>query len=173
MCAGTAKAKYAHMRAAGGGDVVCINFQLPGRPGHLSLLLWYRLSQRAREDDVFFPLWREFSTTDDDHYRNMRLKLMVMIPEGPFLLRNVVPGNKPIILGKGINIAWHRGDGYLEADINIASSSSAEKMWGLVQAATKAIVVDLALIVEAKEAHQLPERLLGAVRMQKIQLAQI
>ena len=63
--------------------------------------------------------------------------------------------------------------GYLEADINIASSSSAEKMWGLVQAATKAIVVDLALIIEAKETHQLPERLLGAVRMQKINLASV
>ena len=38
VCARGAKAKCAHMRG-GGGDVFCINFQLPGKPGFLSLLL--------------------------------------------------------------------------------------------------------------------------------------
>ena len=37
-------------------------------------------------------------------------------------------------------------------------------MWGLVQAVVQSVVVDLALIIEAKEAQQLPERLLGAAR---------
>ena len=110
---------------------------------------------------------------DDDAYRNIRLKLMVIIPDGPFLLRRTVPGNKPVILGKGIAIDWYKpSGGGLEANINISSSSSAERMWGIVQAVVQSVVVDLALIIEAKEGHQLPERLLGAVRLAKIDLEQ-
>ena len=46
-------------------------------------------------------------------------------------------------------------------------------MWGLVQAVAKSIVVDLALIIESKEAHQLPEVLFGAVRMMKVRLDEV
>ncbi len=77
----------------------------------------------------------------------------VIIPDGPFLLRKSVPGNKPVILGKGIRIDWFRGGGadgggdggggrgsgrYLEANINISSSPAAERMWGLVQVCARA-----------------------------------
>ena len=34
----------------------------------------------------------------------------------------------------------------------------------------QSIVVDLALVIEAREAERLPERILGAVRMQRIHL---
>ena len=108
------------------------------QPGHVSLLLWYGLSPTARVDAVFYPLWREFCDSPDDAFRASRLKLMVIIPDGPFLLRKAVPGNKPVILGKAIHIDWCRGEGYLEADINISSSSAATKMWGMVQSVAKA-----------------------------------
>ena len=107
------------------------------QPGHVSLLLWYGLNPQAREDPVFYPLWREFCDSPDDAYRSSRLKLMVIIPDGPFLLRRAVPGNKPVILGKGIHIDWYRGEGYLEGNINISSSSAATKMWGLVHTVAK------------------------------------
>jgi len=167
---GLAKAKMAALRAKHGDDVFLVNFQLPGKPGHVSLLLWYGLSPTARVDAVFYPLWREFCDSPDDTYRSSRLKLMVIIPDGPFLLRRAVPGNKPVILGKGIHIDWYRGEGYLEGNINISSSSAATKMWGLVHTVAKSIVVDLALVIEAREAERLPERILGAVRMQRIHL---
>jgi len=168
---GLAKAKMAALRAKHGDDVFLVNFQLPGKPGHVSLLLWYGLSPTARVDAVFYPLWREFCDSPDDAFRASRLKLMVIIPDGPFLLRKAVPGNKPVILGKAIHIDWCRGEGYLEADINISSSSAATKMWGMVQSVAKSIVVDLALVIESREQQQLPERLLGAVRTQRINLA--
>ena len=38
----------------------------------------------------------------DDSYRNVRFKMTCCMPDGPFLLRKMVPGNKPVILGKGI-----------------------------------------------------------------------
>jgi len=162
-----AKAKLAHLKESHGEDIFLVNFQLPGKPGHLSLLLWFGLNPRAKSDECFYPLWQEFRDTESDAFRNMRLKLMVMIPDGPFLLRRSVPSNKPVILGKGIQIGWARADGYLEAEVDIASSTSAEKMWGLVQSVVQSIVVDLALVIEAKEVQQLPERLLGVVRIQK------
>jgi len=187
VCEGMGKAKMEHLQKSHGDDIFLVNFQLPGKPGHLSLLLWFGLTQEGRNDPKFYPLWQLFKGAEEDEYRNMRLKLMVIIPDGPFLLRKAVPGNKPVILGKGIRIDWYRGGGgggggggessggggYLEANINISSSSSAEKMWGLVQAVAKSIVVDLALIIESKEAHQLPEVLFGAVRMMKVRLDEV
>ena len=170
VCEGRGKAKLEALKKRHGEDIFLVNFQLPGKPGHLSLLLWYGLAHEAKTDEKFYPLWREFCTSDEDAFRNVRLKLMVIIPDGPFLLRKTVPGNKPVILGKGIRIDWFRGEGHLEANINISSSASAEKMWGLVQAVVQSLVVDLALIIEAKETHQLPERLLGAVRFMKVNL---
>ena len=135
--------------------------------------MWLGLTPQGKSDAKFYPLWRAFWEAEEDSFRDQRLKMMVIIPDGPFLLRKAVPGNKPFILGKGIHIDWSRGDDYLEADIDIASSPSAEKMWGLVQAVAKSIVVDLALIVEATEVSQLPERLLGAVRIMKVNLAEL
>ena len=170
---GRGRAKRERLRAAHGDDIFLVNFQLPGKPGHLSLLMWLGLTPQGRSDAKFYPLWRSFWEAEEDSFRDQRLKMMVIIPDGPFLLRKAVPGNKPFILGKGIHIDWSRGDGYLEADIDIASSPSAEKMWGLVQAVAKSIVVDLALIVEAKEVSQLPERLLSAVRIMKVNLAEL
>ena len=53
-------------------------------------------------------------------------------------------------------------------------STIARKMeLGLVQAVAKSIVVDLAIIIEAKEAHQLPERLFGAVRLMRVSLDEL
>ena len=135
--------------------------------------MWLGLTPEGKADAQFAPLWAEFKSTESDAYRNARLKMMVIIPDGPFLLRKSVPGNKPFIIGKGIKIDWFRGDGYLEANINISSNASAEKMWGLVQAVARSIVVDLALIIEAKEAQQLPEALLTAARIMKVNLAEL
>lgn len=167
---GAARDKLARLRAANPGrDIFLMNFQLPGRPGHVSWMLWFAVSDRGALDEQFMPLWEEFRDADDA-WRNARLKMMVVMPEGPFLLRKAMPGNKPVIIGKGIALKYFRGEGYLEANVDIASSGSATKMWGMVQSMVTTLVLDIAFIIEAKEAHQLPERLLGAVRCQKCDL---
>ena len=54
-------------------------------------------------------------------------------------------GNRPVILGKAMKMRYYRGDSYLEIDIDIASSSAAVNLWGLVQSVTLSLTLYLTL----------------------------
>ena len=56
-----------------------------------------------------------------------------------------------------------RGPGYMEVDIDVGSSSVAATVVGLVQGATKSLVVDMGIVLEGHSAEELPESLLGTV----------
>ena len=79
-------------------------------------------------------------------------------------------GNRPVILGKAMKMRYYRGDSYLEIDIDIASSSAAVNLWGLVQSVAKGLVMDLGFVLEAQEKEHLPELLLAAARVHKVDL---
>ena len=51
-----------------------------------------------------------------------------------------------------------RGPNYLEVDVDVASSSVAATVVGLVQGATKALVVDMGVVLEGHTSDELPER---------------
>lgn len=51
-----------------------------------------------------------------------------------------------------------RGEKYLEVDVDVASSSVAATVVGLVQGATKALVVDMGVLLEGHTSDELPER---------------
>ena len=65
----------------------------------------------------------------------------------------------------GLDVAWYpcRGPGYMEVDIDVGSSSVAATVVGLVQGATKSLVVDMGIVLEGHSAEELPESLLGTV----------
>ena len=51
----------------------------------------------------------------------------------------------------------------MEVDIDVGSSSVAATVVGLVQGATKSLVVDMGIVLEGHSAEELPESLLGTV----------
>lgn len=61
-------------------------------------------------------------------------------------------------------MAVRRGDGYMEVDIDVGSSSVAATVVGLVQGATKSLVVDMGIVLEGHTRDELPESLLGTVQ---------
>ena len=61
-------------------------------------------------------------------------------------------------------MAGDRGPGYVEVDIDVGSSSVAATVVGLVQGATKSLVVDMGIVLEGHTRDELPESLLGTVR---------
>lgn len=169
-CAGNAAVRMAQIRKDHPGrDILLINFQLPGRPGGISLMLWFGLTEAAKSDPSFYPLWQKWFGGDSDEFRNQRLKFIPHAHQASWMLKKAV-GNRPVILGKAMKMRYHRGDSYLEIDIDIASSSAAVNLWGLVQSVAKGLVMDLGFVLEAQEKENLPELLLAAARVHKVDL---
>ena len=176
--AGNAAARLRALSEQHGDDILLINFQLPGRPGAISLMLWFGLTAEARADPKFYPLWLKYFAGDSDQFRKERLKFIPHVEQGNFMMKKAV-GSKPAILVKAIKeMRYHRGatpsgGPYLEIDIDINSSSAAVSLWGLVQSVAKGLVMDMGFVLEAQEKEFLPEHLLATVRINKVDLVHL
>ncbi|XVE65385.1 hypothetical protein DITRI_Ditri07aG0176400 [Diplodiscus trichospermus] len=106
----------------------------------------------------------------DDEFRNSRLKLIPSVPKGSWIVRQSV-GSTPCLLGKAVDCNYIRGPKYLEVDIDIGSSTVANGVLGLVIGVITTLVVDMAFLVQANTTDELPERLIGAVRVSHIELS--
>ncbi|KAJ6388969.1 hypothetical protein OIU77_027343 [Salix suchowensis] len=106
----------------------------------------------------------------DDEFRNSRLKLIPSVPKGSWIVRQSV-GSTPCLLGKAVDCNYIRGPNYLEVDVDIGSSTVAKGVLGLVIGVITSLVVDMAFLVQANATEELPERLIGAVRVSHIELS--
>lgn len=102
-------------------------------------------------------------------HRDDAFKLIPRVVEGPWVVRQSV-GSTPCLLGHKLRQQYWRGPRYLEVDIDVASSSVAATVVGLVMGATKAVVVDLAIVLQGNAADELPEDLLGTVRLARVDM---
>ncbi|RYQ81427.1 hypothetical protein Ahy_Scaffold1g107357 isoform C [Arachis hypogaea] len=105
----------------------------------------------------------------DDEFRNSRLKLIPSVPKGSWIVRQSV-GSTPCLLGKAVDCNYIRGAKYLEIDVDIGSSTVANGVLGLVVGVITTLVVDMAFLVQANTPDELPERLIGAVRISHLEL---
>lgn len=108
--------------------------------------------------------------TGDDETRDSSFKLIPHIVKGSFIIRQSV-GSTPVILGKKLKQYYFKHQRYIEVDIDIGSSYTAATVVSMVSGVTKTLVVDLAVVLEGKSAAELPESLLGTVRMERLDLA--
>ncbi|CDY41767.1 BnaA08g07220D [Brassica napus] len=58
----------------------------------------------------------------------------------------------------------------LNIDVDIGSSAVARSVIGLVLGYVTSLIVDLAILIEGKEETELPEYILGTVRLNRIEL---
>ncbi|RLN02661.1 hypothetical protein BBJ28_00008742 [Nothophytophthora sp. Chile5] len=146
-----------------------VNMIIPG-PENISMVFYFQpVRDNVFEDgSPFSELLNDFFD-GDDQFRNSRFKLIPTVVEGSFIIKQSV-GSKPTLLGNKLKCPYHRGDNYFEVDIDISSNSVANTVMGMVQGVTKSLVVDMAFLLEAQSDEELPEIILGAVRMQHISL---
>jgi len=104
-----------------------------------------------------------------DMQRNQAFKLIPHVVDGSWVIKQSV-GATPVLLGNKLRQAYHRGSNYFEVDIDIASSTVARNVVGLVEKSTRTVVVDLAILMEGKKEDELPERLLGTVQLNRIDM---
>lgn len=147
-----------------------VQLMVPGPP-HYSIVAAFTPKDKEAclaSDTPFSRLMQKFvNGTDED--RNDVFKLIPSIVEGSWIVQKAV-GNTPAILGKKIRIAYHKGPNYIELDFDIASSAMAANIVRLVSSATKTVVVDMAFLNEGHSEEELPEQLIGILRLNKVNL---
>ncbi|CAI9759510.1 unnamed protein product [Fraxinus pennsylvanica] len=142
---------------------IVFNLQVPGST-HYSMVFYF-----VTKKLVPGSLLQRF-VDGDDEFRNSRLKLIPSVPKGSWIVRQSV-GSTPCLLGKAVDCNYIRGPKYLEIDVDIGSSTVANGVLGLVIGVITTLVVDMAFLVQANTTDELPERLIGAVRVSHIELS--
>lgn len=140
--------------------VFCVNLQVPGSKPY-SIIFYFAHKGAPERDSVLGRFWH-----GDDAYRAPRFKLIPAITEGAWVVQRSV-GTKPLIVGNALKTTYHGGGDslFLEVDVDIGSSSVANSVTRFVMSALRTLVIDLAFLIEAKTEAELPEKVLGTIRV--------
>ncbi|PSS13919.1 Protein ENHANCED DISEASE RESISTANCE like [Actinidia chinensis var. chinensis] len=143
--------------------VLVVNLEVPARPNY-SLVLYYAADRPITKNSLLGKF-----VDGSDMFRDSRFKLIPRIVEGYWMVKRAV-GTKACLLGKAVTCKYLRQDNFLEIDVDIGSSSVARRVISLVLGYVTSIVVDLAILIEAKEEVELPEYILGTVRLNRLKV---
>ncbi|XP_074569308.1 protein ENHANCED DISEASE RESISTANCE 2-like [Curcuma longa] len=144
--------------------LVAVNLQIPGRECH-SAVFYY-----ASEDPIPPGSLLYRFIHGDDAFRNARFKIVNRIVKGPWIVKRAVGNHAACLLGKALSCNYHRGENYLEIDVDIGSSSIANAILHIALGCVTAVTIDMGFLVEAQEEEELPERLIGAVRVAQMEM---
>lgn len=159
------------LRAAQGEDapfVICFNFSLgwgfltayfAPRHGGASPLVGDEAVDALIERLVNSPI-----TPTDNAWRDKRLKVIPRLTEAPIGLNKIIP-ERPAIVGTKVTCTYHRGEGYFEVDLQVASSRVGSYMLGAASRLSHKLIIDLGFVLEGQSAAELPERVLCAVTL--------
>ena len=107
----------------------------------------------------------------DSTYRNDRLKLIAFVPEGPWIVRNMVTG-RPAIIGHKLPVKYsfapkqQHSCEFLQVDLDINSSKpTAKKIVSVCRRYMSSLGVDIGFVIEGKTTDELPEEMFGAIRL--------
>jgi Protein ENHANCED DISEASE RESISTANCE 2, C-terminal len=142
-------------------------------PAHLTKYM-------SNSDDIKFDLDlspAELATAKwlmaDSEYRNSRLKLIPLVAEGPWAVRNLVTG-RPALIGKKLPVSYElfpqntvTGDApLLIATLDIGNSSTtAKRIVSICRRYMSALTLDVGFVIQSETQEELPEQMLGAVRV--------
>ncbi|CAM9605762.1 unnamed protein product [Scytosiphon promiscuus] len=105
-----------------------------------------------------------------DDVRNRRFKLAVDVRKGPSLVTEALPFTGSTLLGQNATLRYFRGQRYLEVDVDLASSPAASQMTSLCRESSKNLSLDVGLILHGENDGELPESVLGVLRIQELDL---
>ncbi|GLJ12409.1 hypothetical protein SUGI_0190370 [Cryptomeria japonica] len=146
--------------------VLAVNLQVPGRSEHHSAVFYYAVDEGLVPGSLLYRF-----VNGDDAFRNSRFKLVNRIVRGPWIVRATVGNHAACLLGKALTCRYLKGQNYLEIDVDVGSSALANAVVHLALGYVNSVSVDMAFIVEAQAEEELPEKLIGAVRIQQIEMS--
>ena len=101
----------------------------------------------------------------DDAYKNSRIKLVTSIIDGGWLVRRAVGRPVQAYIGKTIPCSWKQSGDMLECTCDVASSFAMRMILRVAKLFCKQMICDLAFFIECRDEDELPERMLGGVRI--------
>ncbi len=147
--------------------VLGVHFQNPASPNYAVVAYFVMKVDASHLTKSFIDLLHRFVTESDD-FRNNRFKIIPRVAEGNIMIKNFV-GTTPAILGRKITCNYYQGKvgpiRYLEVEVDIGSSMIASQLCGRVQGYGKNTTIDLHFMIEGTTEDELPEQMLGGVRL--------
>ncbi|GAU27059.1 hypothetical protein TSUD_314210 [Trifolium subterraneum] len=144
--------------------IFAVNLQIPGKEHHSAVFYF------ATEDPVQSGSLLGRFIEGDDSFRNQRFKLVNRIVKGPWIVKKAVGNYSACLLGKALTCHYHRGSNYFEIDVDIGSSAIANAILRLALGYVTSVTIDMGFVVEAQTEEELPERLIGAVRVCQMEM---
>ncbi|KAJ3696246.1 hypothetical protein LUZ60_001623 [Juncus effusus] len=148
-----------------GSFIFAVNLQVPGRPDAYSAIFYFASEDPIRPDSLLHRF-----VYGSDSFRNSRFKIVNRIVKGPWLVKAAVGNYAACLLGKALTCRYHRGEDYFEIDVDIGSSAIASAILGLALGYVTAVTIDMGFVIEAQEESELPEKLIGAVRIAQMEM---
>ena len=145
--------------------IFAVNFQVSGKE-HYNLVFYFATEEPIPSDSVL----KRF-IDGDESYRNQRLKLVSQIVKGPWIVKAAAGQFGAFLVGKTVSCTYHRGPNYFEIDVDTGSWAILSAFVRLLLGYARSFTVDVGLVIEAQTEDELPERLIGAVRMCHVELA--
>ncbi|XP_009111649.1 protein ENHANCED DISEASE RESISTANCE 2-like [Brassica rapa] len=145
--------------------IFAVNFQVSGKE-HYNLVFYFATEEPIPSDSVL----KRF-IDGDDTFRNQRLKLVSQIVKGPWIVKAAAGQFGAFLVGKTVSCTYHRGPNYFEIDVDTGSWAILSAFVRLLLGYARSFTVDVGLVIEAQTEDELPERLIGAVRMCHVELA--
>lgn len=142
-----------------------VNLQIPGRECH-SAVFYFAAEEPIHPSSLLYRF-----VHGDDAFRNARFKIVNRIVKGPWIVKAAVGNYAACLLGRALRCEYHRGENYLEIDVDIGSSAIANAVLHLALGYVTAVTIDMGFVVEAQEEEELPERLIGAVRIAQMEMS--
>uniref|UniRef100_A0A0E0LF49 Protein ENHANCED DISEASE RESISTANCE 2 C-terminal domain-containing protein n=1 Tax=Oryza punctata TaxID=4537 RepID=A0A0E0LF49_ORYPU len=145
--------------------LLAVNLQVPGRPDAYSAVFYFAAEAAIPAESLLGRF-----VHGDDAYRNARFKIVNRIVKGPWLVRATVGNYAACLLGRALTCRYHKGEDYLEIDVDIGSSAIASAILHLALGAVTSVTIDMGFLVESQSEEELPERLFGAVRIAQMEM---
>ncbi|KAB1204765.1 Protein ENHANCED DISEASE RESISTANCE 2-like [Morella rubra] len=145
--------------------IFAVNLQVPGKD-HYSAVFYF-----ATEDPISSGSLLYRFVNGDDSFRNQRFKIVNRIVKGPWIVKAAVGNYSACLLGKALTCNYYRGPNYFEIDVDIGSSAIANAILHLALGYVTSVSIDMGFVVEAQAEDELPERLVGAVRVCQMEMS--
>lgn len=144
--------------------VWAFNFQLPTKDNN-SIVSYFVDTEHEHEHDD--SLKNRF-LKEDDGFKNSRLKLIVNVVKGPWVVKKAIGEQAICLVGRSLACRYCKGENFMEVDIDVGSSVLATAVVHVAFGYFANMTVDIAYVIEGRAESELPERILGAVRFSKI-----
>jgi hypothetical protein len=153
---------YARARSAGRKQFLFVmHFDL--NPMH-AVISFEVVDDLFKSDPAFETCWKRFLSGDDE-YKNKRIKLIPAIVQASWIVRKTVGKPVPALIGNKLKCHWRQTEDLLECTCDVTSSMAAAAIVSVIKSSCRNIVCDLVVLLEGQHEDELPERVIGAVRV--------